>query len=290
MKTLLVATDFTAASHNAFLYSLQLAQSLEAKIILFHAFLPITLTGLETSIETITTQELEVSARDRLQQHLRSAGAAINIPVELHCAAGASATAILEEAGKIKADLIVTGMKTHGKTFRKLFGSTVTALTQHSTIPLLVVPEETSYKQPQRIALANDILPEAGTATLDMLATIGQGFHSTVLIVRIISDRFEEIFELRRPKKKYAQLSRTLDTQYEYYRSKHITGTLYDFIHEQHIDMMAFIPHQHSLLDKLFYKSQTKSMLFKSDIPLLILPEQKATTEPAAKESIRLSI
>lgn len=38
MKTILVATDFSAAAHNASLYAVELARAFNARIILFNAF------------------------------------------------------------------------------------------------------------------------------------------------------------------------------------------------------------------------------------------------------------
>ncbi len=281
MKHILVATDFSTASHNAFLYSLQLAQSLEARIVLFSAFQPVDTPHIVADT-VISSASMQVAVHDRLVQHLRAAGSAAQVPITLGFAEGPAVERIIEEASKQRADLIVCGMKEHGKGFRQVFGSTVTGLARHSTVPVLVIPETAGFKQPRRIALANDILPEANVHTLDMLATIGQCFLSSVFIVRVLRDRFEEVFEMHHPEKKHSHLVRALDTQYEYYRNKQVTEALTGFIHEQQIDLMALIPHQHSLLERLFFKSQTKSMIFRTEIPLLILPENKAQADPSA--------
>jgi nucleotide-binding universal stress UspA family protein len=282
MKALFVATDFSTASHNAFLYSLQLAHSLEAKVILFHAFQQMTLPNLEPTV-VIPRQEMQQLVLDRLNQHLKAAASAVQVPVEVHCAEGPCVATILDEARKAQADLIISGMKESGKGLRQLFGSTVTGLARHSTIPMLVIPEEAGYKQPATIALASDIAPETDVHTLDALSVIGQRFHSKIYIVRVISDRFEEVFELLDRPAKFSRLSRALETQYEYYKNKHVTDTLTDFVQQQQVDLVALVPHQHSLLERLFFKSTTKSMIFKSSVPLLILPEQKISFEPASQ-------
>jgi nucleotide-binding universal stress UspA family protein len=273
MKTLLVATDFSTASHNAFKYSLELASSLEAKIVLFTAFQPVAIASPETAI-IITADELRQTSQASLQQQLRTAGIPVKVPVELRCEEGEAVKAILEEAGKLKADFIITGIKDHGKGFRQFFGSTVTGLAKHSTIPLLVIPEQAPFKQPGRIALANDITIETDAHTLDALTFLGQCFHSKVYILRIIDNRLTEVFELMDRPAKLATLERTLETEYAYYKSKHITEALGDFVHKQQINLLALIPHHHGFMERVFHKSQTKSMIFRSDIPLLILPEQ----------------
>lgn len=287
MKTLLVATDFSTASHNGFLYSLQLAQSLEARIVLFSAYQPVTLPNPEIAV-VISSDELKKSAQDRLQQHLLGAGKAVQVPVELRCEEGEAVKAILEEAARVKADLIITGVKEHGKGFRQLFGSTITGLIKQNNIPLLVIPEQASYKQPGRIALASDITLETDTHTLDALITIGQCFHSKVYIVRIINNRFSEVLELLDRSSKLTHLSRTLETTYEYYKNKHITDALQEFVQKEHIDLLTLVPHQHSTIERLFHKSNTKAMIFKTVVPLLVLPEQTIKHEPAARQESRL--
>jgi len=286
-ETLLVATDFSAASHNAFNYSLQLAQSLQAKIVLFTAFQPISIPSPETAI-VISPAELRLSAQAHLQQQLRTASLPVKVPVELICEEGEAVTAILEEAAKIKADFIVTGMKEHGKGFRQFFGSTVTGLAKHSSFPLLVIPEKAAWKQPGRIALANDISLDTSAHTLDALTSLGTSFHSKVYILRILTDRLTGVFELMHGIAKLSTLQRTLETEYAFYNSKHITETIQYFVHKQQIDLLALIPHQHGFMERMLHKSQTKSMIFRSEIPLLILPELKMNFEPSADHASRL--
>lgn len=284
MKTLLVGTDFTTASHNAFLYSLELAHALEAKIILFHAFMPVTVGSMETINVSTIQEELAATGKDRLQQHLRAAGAAIKVPVELRCVEGPAPDVLLEEAIHSKATFIITGMKEHGKSFRKLFGSTVTALVQISSIPMLVIPETAGYKHPANIALASDTGFETDVPMLDTLALVGQCFHSKIFIIRILQDRFEEVLELLHRHSPFTRLSRTLETEYTYYSSRPVTEALHDFIDRQHIDLVAMVPHRHAFLERLFHKSQTKSMVFSSNIPLLILPEPINQWNPAERQ------
>ncbi|WP_315821264.1 universal stress protein [Paraflavitalea speifideaquila] len=271
MKTLFVATDFSNAAHNALLYALAMAKPFGAKVILFHAYQVQVLAGVDTAMLVAETDTKKV-VEDRLRQHLLAINES-EVDIELLYGEGPAARTILETAVAQGADMIISGMKNHGKTFRQFFGSTVTELAQASTLPLIVVPETASYRPPHKIALASDIAPETDSRTLDSLATIGERFHSKLYIVRVIRDRFEEVYELLHRPAKLNRLPNTLETEYTYTQNKSVPEALDFFIHAAQINLLAMVPHKHTLLEKWFFKSNTKAMIFKSDIPLLILPE-----------------
>ena len=283
MNTILIATDFTNASHNALLYGLGMARAFKANVILFHAYQIQVLAVPEMAI-AVPKEDTRAAVLDRLSQHLRATGDA-GVNVEKVTAEGPSARAIIEAARKHKADIIICGMKNHSKTFRQIFGSTATDLAKHSPIPVIVVPEEAHYQAPARIALASDIEPETDVHTLDTLSEIGERFQSKMFIVRVISNRFEEVFELTHCSSKLTPLSRKLDTQFSYAQNKDVAEALSFFVQAEHVNMLALVPHKHTLLEKWFFKSTTKAMIFKSPIPVLVLPEHTVQYEPAGKRT-----
>lgn len=271
MKTIFVTTDFSTASHNALEYGIGMAKPFGAKIILFHAYQVQVLAGVDTAV-LVPEDDTKKVGLDRLTQHLRAINQS-DVSIELLQGAGPAAATILQAATEQRADIIISGMKQHGKALRQLFGSTVTELAKHTSLPLIVVPEEASYQQPNKIALASDIEPETDVHTLDTLATIGERFHSKVFIVRVLRDRFDEVFELLHRPARLTRLSHLLETQYAYMKNKDVTESLSFYIQAEGIDLLAMVPHKHMLLEKWFFKSNTKAMIFKSQIPLLILPE-----------------
>lgn len=270
MKILFVTTDFSTASHNALEYAIKMAQAFSAQIILFHAYQVQVLTGVDTTV-LVPEEDTRTAVEDRLKLHLLSVQPS-NVNIRLLHAAGTAASTILQTAIEQGADLIISGMKHHGKALRQFFGSTVTELAKHTKLPLLVVPEEASYQPPHKIALASDIAPET-EHVLDALATIGERFHSKVYVVRVIRDRFDEVYELLRHPARLQALPPSLDTQYAYTQNKNVTEALQFYIHAEGIQLLAMVPHKHTLLEKWFFKSNTKAMIFKSPVPLLILPE-----------------
>ena len=200
---------------------------------------------------------------------------------------GSAANTILKAATDAKADLIVTGMKKTGKGVRRIFGSVVTTLARKTNIPLLVVPEETKYAPVNTIALANenDLAPDADHHMLDSLREIAERFHSKVYLVRIAEDRFKEAFEVFNSPFKINRMLRTLDPVHESIVGKDVPVALDDFALRYHVDILAMLPHKHSLMERLFFKSTTREMVFETHLPLLILPDlHKEVKEPSRSE------
>ncbi|MGZ5191822.1 MAG: universal stress protein, partial [Flavisolibacter sp.] len=126
MKTILIATDFSAAARNASIYGMELARAFNARVVLFTAYQQIPVQSTETAlmldsknIKQITLQLLEQEAKEINSRNITV--------VETRCNEGFIADSILNAAEEMHADLIVSAMKLNDKTFRKIFGSTVTA-------------------------------------------------------------------------------------------------------------------------------------------------------------------
>jgi hypothetical protein len=178
-----------------------------------------------------------------------------------------------------KADIIIIGMKGTGKNFRKIFGSTVTALARITTVPLIVVPQEAKYSDPSTIVLANetDLEEHTDKHALDTLLEIGERFHSKLYMVRVAKNKYHKDFEVRNRPLRLNKMVGSLDPQYQYLHGTNTPKVLNEFISEHNINILALLPHKHSLIERFFI---TRSMAFETHILLLIIPDlQKEESE-----------
>lgn len=268
----MVATDFSPAATNALRYALSMAKALQAKLVLFHAFQSATAVSLDASL-LLTQDEMKNVVNQLLQQQVETVRQQDDPAVEIRGEEG-GADLILQTAMACKADAIVMGMKKDHDLAQAVFGSTVTQLYHKITIPLLVIPEQAGYMPVTKMVLASDIMPEPGSHTLDLLQEIAQHFSAKVFIVRVASNRFEEVYELLDRPEKFGRLRKIVDVQYEYRKNKRVVKTLNDFVEDRGINMMVMVPHRHSLMDKWFFKSITRSMIWHTVVPVLVLPER----------------
>ena len=274
MKTILIATDFSEASHNASLYGVELAGILNAKIILFSVYqVPSPLPALNVSISGYgvmkdTEQKLADEAGLIMQDY--------KIEIERVCEHGVAEKTINNIAKEKKADFIIIGMKGSGKNFRKVFGSTATALARTTDVPLIVVPEDAKFTSPKTIVFASDINADTDLHSLDGLIKFAQLFKSKLYVVQVIKNENEERFEMSDIPQELRNVVEISDTSFQYPVDTDIRHALNGFIQEHHADMLVMMPHKHEWLERLFRKSETKDMIFHTHIPLLVLPEKSS--------------
>ena len=196
MKTILAAIDFSAASHNAAIYATELAKAFNARLVVFHAYLTIPV-PLTEALVAVVPDDPEPFIAHRLNNEIEELDPEGIVDMDARFMEGRASDAIKEAARRFNADLIVLGMKKENKDVRRLFGSTVTALTGKTTVPLLVVPEEARFSPVRSIALATDtdITDDTNSHITDTLCEIGQQFGSKLYVVRIANhltaDRFQ---------------------------------------------------------------------------------------------------
>jgi nucleotide-binding universal stress UspA family protein len=273
MKTILIASDFSKASDHAALYGIEFAKAFDARVILFHAY-QVPPPSIEGSI-IIPPEEIRDQAQKYLDDQARVVNLAFDLNVETYCEEGYPVSAILKAAKDRKAELIITGMKESGKGFRKLFGSTVTTLAAVTSLPLIAVPQPARYTQPLNIALAteSDINAEANKHLLDALREVVKKFRSEIYLVRVARSRLKREYESLNYPLKLSEMIEPLEPSYKSIEGKPVSRALNKFIEDYDINMLVMLPHQHSFFERLLVKSSTRSMIFASHIPVLILPE-----------------
>ena len=268
MKTILIATDFSPASRNALLYGSALAEAVDAKIILFHAYsLPASFPALGVSISKYgVMKDAEQQVADEAALVLQDTSA-----IEIVCEEGDAANAIRNMATEKQADLIITGMQGSGKNLKRVFGSTAAALALDTQVPVLVIPDEVKFSPFDVIAYAIDANFKGNPDAILELQTFKKIFNSELYLVTVVKNQDEEqliVSEMQENK-----TSRSEHTSFQYPVDADISHGLTDFIASHHVNLLAMMPHRHHWATRIFKSSETKNMIFQIDIPLLVLPE-----------------
>jgi nucleotide-binding universal stress UspA family protein len=269
MEIILIATDFSVASRNATMYGLQLARLLQAKVILIHVCQPM-LSAADTVV--VTPEDLKKGCEDVLRKEVDQLKK--NSPVDINCVVeeGIPSEVIIEAAAHFHAKWLIAGMKGHGKTVRKLFGSVALLLSRKTKAPLIVVPEEAVFTIPKTIALASDINYDTDIHLLDPLEELGIKFDSTMYVVRVIKKRMDETIErLLRPSR-IKWHYKDLHPSFEFVSDKNLVHAINEFVKEHQVNIVAMIAKEHNLFERLFTKSDIKDMLLHAHVPVIILP------------------
>ena len=155
IKTILYATNLGSQMRPVFRQAIQLARLYKAKIIMLHAVAPIGTTGQAVlslylpdkqiqDIEQESMNQVMDTMRERLKNYCAEEEDVLHDKDELidkiAVSAGNPAEVIKHYADTHNVDLIVIGSHTKSHHGQLLLGSTARTVTQHSKVPVLIVP------------------------------------------------------------------------------------------------------------------------------------------------------
>ncbi|MGP8215518.1 MAG: universal stress protein [Bacteroidia bacterium] len=273
MKTILVPTDFSEVAENAAKYAMELASFYEkAKVIFFHAYsvaLPIT----DVPIMPSPYDEMEKEC-DRLIKSFDEKLRKIyrNIETELVIRPGFVVDEILYLLEKQNIDLVVMGVNGAGEK-ESVFGNAATSVMRAAKQPVFIIPKEARFRKPEKVAFGCDytaIVPDSVTEKIKDFAKV---FHAKILIFDMLKKA-----ELITYEKAVAEinLENSLDDVPHslYFPSgDNLSEDINSFVKINDADILIMMPHNYSFLQGLFHHSNTKTMAFRTHIPLLSIHE-----------------
>lgn len=274
MKTILVPTDFSDASRNASRYAVNLAKSLNYKVLLFHVYTMPMMAGDEFSTtQMIDLEELEQGHKKRLEEEAELLGKGTGVVIEYKSMNGFTVDEIAGIEEKEKPDLIIMGLSASGRISEFVFGSISTDVVKNSQTPVIIVPEASHFKEIKKIAFASDLKMECEMKMHEPLKDMIDTFGSGIAILNVVKEQSDKIGKddgvSGRRIEKYFENREHI---YHFVENNDIIDGISEFIVSQHVDMVTMIPQKHNLIERLFKESNTKKMAFHVDIPLLTLP------------------
>lgn len=285
MKTVFIATDFSTASHHAALFGVELANLLEARVVLFNAYqIPL---SVAESYVVVKPEEVRQAAMDYLSDEVVTLRKSSIYPIEIVTDEGNSPEVIIRNAKKFKEPLIVMGMKGAGKGVRKFFGSTVSGLARKTDLPLLVIPEDAKFMPMKRIAMAYDLNPESDMSSLNPMIELIKAAQSKLYLVHVLRSNADAVQELSYRSSRLSEKLKNTDYEYRFPRSNDVVDGVEDFVEDARVDLLVVMPQHHSFLQRIFFPSDTRKLIFHTRIPLLVLPEKLRAHQDAPSKKLQ---
>ncbi len=274
MKTIILATDYTKASNHALVYAATLAKHIQAKIVLYNAFeLPEEDQG---GFGRVSPHINKLFDENKIRLYELANKTAKEYQVEVSWVTNLSFAE--EEIGKLvkeyDAQLVVMGMKKEAAEF-PLFGSTTTAVISQGKYPVLVVPETAQIQEPSRLLFACDYHCISANNNLPVLKEIAQVFKAKVEILHVKNPKEDVLTPVAADSRIEAKLENLLTGIAHEYRDVTEEDVFFGIersMKEYQADMLVMVPHRLGFWNWLFQNSTTRKMAFKTQIPLLCLP------------------
>jgi nucleotide-binding universal stress UspA family protein len=269
MKTILVPTDFSELSNVALRYAVQVAAQLKAQITLVSVVNVNTTSQTLMKWQKLEEEMVEIAEQDaeRIINEIKNEfGDAVKI--RFQALKGFPVEMVLDRfAIEQKVALIIMGTRGATGVKKTFLGSNATAVVDHSSVPVLVVPGDAEFKGVKRIVYATDF--DNLDAQLKTIIPYGKFFDAEISILHVASVRqqldSDVSGKLENLKKQlgYPALS------FHVVKNDHIADAVELFCKDVDADMLALFTHKLDFYEKLFGKSVTQQLAFHAKLPLL---------------------
>ena len=263
MKTIIAATDFSAPAENAMLYAAAMASKVKASLILLHVYqIPVSMA--EVPVLMISAEELRHAADEGLKNAKAIVASAYPLlEVNIESRLGEVTEELNELCKSIGPVAIVTGKHGSSGLERLFFGSTSLSIVRHSNYPVIVIPDHTNNHEIKNIALAVDDLKDQlpKEKIRKFISTVGAQLH----IVHVQSNK-TAVNELD-------EVVSFLGSKCTTIHSDEFFEGLQNYLMEHHIDMLIILPHKHSFMERLTFRTHTEELLKKLSIPVACIME-----------------
>lgn len=277
IEKIICALDFSPAAENALRYALRLADDYEAKLHLLHVLEPISDAMLEIpqTVPTVNRRLLE-ETRTNLQKLaedvLTDLGEQLKNEIEISTDVEMGPVGLtVNEIAKDEADLIVVG--TRGEEGKPWWMSSVSKdIIDHPSVPVLVVPEASTYAPLERISFATD-LRQADVLHLLRVSEFLQPQKPEIRCLHIVTDEDEKT-EISFAELVHVFSKQLDDLPVKFHQSEEddTTEALEGFSLMYHIDLQVMVRPRRNFFQELFHRSQSKLTAGYTHIPLLIWP------------------
>jgi len=274
MNTILVPVDFSKAAENAFQYALRIANLFHARMMVFHVYqvaIP------EPYMIPITPDPILQAEEDRIQERFdemeRSVPPSIakNIELEFNMSLGAPTDEILHLCDSLEPSLVVMGMKRSQDLTRAIMGSVCTHLIQRIGQPILIIPENATYKGIRSIAYATNFA-EDDARTIEELMEFAFLYDAMIHCIHIRTEQENENISSREDalheRFKDDLIMHSVDFENE--DDQEILEGINHYIDKHDVDMIAMLTHKRNFWGRLVHHSNCKEMALHTDLPILV--------------------
>lgn len=275
MKTIIIPTDFSPVATNAMHYGLEMARSVNASLLLFHAY-QVPVSYSDVPIILVSVDELKKSAEERLEalkkevEHISSG----SVKIYTEAVMGNFSDELENICQKINPFAVVMGSRGSGGIERVLFGSNTLAAIKHITWPVIAVPPGKTFGNGiHKIGFACDFRNIVETTPATAILEMVKAFNAELHVLNV--DYHDKHFKPDTPEQsvKLHTLLESAKPVYHFIEHKDVEDGINEFADKNNLDLLITIPKKHKLLEGLFHRSSTKELIVHSHVPVMCIHE-----------------
>lgn len=276
VQNILIPIDFSNNSKNAYQYGHCLAAHFRANLELLHVLSIDTLS--EVPYYSLHEESIE-QYQELLKQFIKKIAlppaccdeSNVRISEDFSVIYGLPDEAIIDKTNSDSVDLVV--MSTTGKDglLQKIIGSVSRNVAIYGKTPVILIPENVTYRCPRHILYATNHHPDE-IEGLKQLVKFAKQFNAFIHIVHVdtTSSSTEEVRE-HLESKIFKNGIKNIDYKITTVYANDVLTGLNNYILDNEIDIVAITTIHRPFLKQLFHKSTTKKMAIQTKLPLMVL-------------------
>ena len=276
MKKILVPTDFSKTSHNAYLYALEMAIEIGAALKVVHLY-----SGTFHPKQRFVFKA-GMGRKETLESHLQDF--VDNIPedqetaittktkIEVEAISAVNITKSLVEITK-DPDVLMVIMGTTGEhdLIEKMVGSFSTTIAQKSYCPVVMIPKGKKFKPFKSILFASNF-ESADDETLEDIIYIANLFKSTLHFIHVKEKN--DTYEMNSEDVIFEKLFKDGDPVFSFnlatIESKSVVKGLNQYAEENEVDLVVLVNRDRDFISNLMRKSITQKMGLYTKLPMMV--------------------
>ncbi len=275
MKTILAPTDFSTSSLNAVNYAADLALSIKANLVLFHAIpFPIAVSEISVPGDFIDDM-MEVGQRDMdelCEKIKRRTNGKISVTTDIKI--GAVEQEIENISSKEKPLAVVMGIHNANSLERALMGSTIFHIMNHVGFPTLIIPENVRFNEIKNIGMACDFKNAGKKIPSESITEWLSLFKANVEIINIGISNKDFTSEYEAESVSLQTRLQGFKPHFNFLTSDNIAVEMNEFANTHALDLLMVFPGKHGILN-LFHKKKSKLIINHAQLPILSIQNSK---------------
>ena len=165
----------------------------------------------------------------------------------------------------------ITGRSAIGQTF---IGSNTLKMVERKVCPVLIVPQQATYKDVKNVLLTSDFKNARLTTPSVPIKKILKAFHPALHVINVDSEHYVALTDqYQQEKAALSEMFSEFNPEFYFLGLYNVDEAINQFSQDKNIDFIIVIHKEHSLLSKLFVKSHTKVLAYQSSVPVLAMHE-----------------
>ena len=265
-QTILVPTDFSERAKNAIDQAIHVASRIDARIIIYHVYHRPTM----ERAQKVSLENLKKKIDRNFDKLSGSFPDLKKIPCEFRKELGLTVEKITDLVNKDGIDMLI--MATKGASgFNEVWGTKTAKIIKQIKTPVFVIPDNTSLKDMNKIALACDYSLKTDENAIGLLTDLAEKLDFEIDVVTL---NREEKTMTKKEHENRDHLVRQMGndhSNFKFTQHAEVDKGIMAYAKANNIDAVVLFPKNYSFIEQMFHESLTEKMVFNSPIPLIVI-------------------